>query len=233
MARQTTMQNPAGLESKAPHSQGLADRLKDATTDLHKIAERTGIISDILRQRTTIDHYLLLLANLTPVYRTMEACISKHSGTHALSNLVQPEIFRYPTLHADINALKAHFSVDAELRVFATTDAYCAHVLASFSSSPAAMLGHIYVRYLGDLNGGQVLQRLIGQSMGIPSSMLSFYAFPSIDDLAKYRETFRRQLDATELTEQDARLAIGVAVDAFKLNIDLSNAVKQYRFDQH
>ena len=52
------------------------------------------------------------------------------------------------------------------------------------TGQPDLLLAHAYVRYLGDLSGGQILQRLLAKSLALTPQQLSFYDFPRFDDLA-------------------------------------------------
>lgn len=51
------------------------------------------------------------------------------------------------------------------------------------ASDPSPLLAHAYVRYLGDLSGGQTIRRTIGKAYGLDEASgagLSFYAFKEL-----------------------------------------------------
>lgn len=67
---------------------------------------------------------------------------------------------------------------------------------------PAGLLAHAYVRYLGDLSGGQFLRRRIAKAYGLDEegeAGVEFYDFGSLDgkrrgtmgDLKKVKEWYR------------------------------------------
>jgi len=84
------------------------------------------------------------------------------------------------------------------------------------------MLAHIYVRYLGDLNGGQIMQRLLKCSLNLTEDCLTFYAFPDIEDIAEFRSNFRDMLNRIVLTEVERDAVSKAAMETFSFNIVLS-----------
>jgi heme oxygenase (biliverdin-producing, ferredoxin) len=72
---------------------------------------------------------------------------------------------------------------------------------------PAGLLSHAYVRYLGDLSGGQFLRRRIAKAYGLDeetSAGIEFYDFGTLDgkrrgnmgDLKKVKEWYRDGMNA-------------------------------------
>jgi heme oxygenase len=88
------------------------------------------------------------------------------------------------------------------------------------------LIAHAYARYLGDLSGGQILKKLLGKSIGLTAPELTFYDFPAIADQRAFKDEFRDALDRAgdEVSDFDAVVEEGAA--AFRLNIDVSNAVQ-------
>ena len=57
---------------------GLAARLKTETQGLHTLAERSGIMADLVRGRISLDRYCALLRNLQALYAALEAGLDQH-----------------------------------------------------------------------------------------------------------------------------------------------------------
>jgi heme oxygenase len=90
-------------------------------------------------------------------------------------------------------------------------------------------VSHAYVRYLGDLSGGQVLKRLLGKSMSLPAEALTVYDFPDVDTKILKRE-LREALDrAGRMTDDPHKLVIE-AMNAFEHNIAVSRNVRDRMF---
>ena len=78
--------------------------------------------------------------------------------------------------------------------------AYTARLRKLGESEPAALLAHAYVRYLGDLSGGQFIRRRIAKAYGLSDGAgTAFYEFKqlggnsssTIGDMKKIKEWYR------------------------------------------
>lgn len=91
--------------------------------------------------------------------------------------------------------------------------AYTERIELLSDTEPARLLSHAYVRYLGDLSGGQVVKRRVAKSYGIDlegddqsgHAGVRFYEFASLEgtqriasqgDMKKVKEWFRNGMNA-------------------------------------
>jgi len=220
--------NPINESIKDTIIPGLADKMKAKTWDLHKKAERTGIVGDILKRQISLEAYALYVRNLLDIYEALEKTMIKTSSPTSFQPFFDPALFRTKFLRQDLKTLKSALN-QSEFSVLDITNQYVENIETAANKNPAALLGHIYVRYLGDLNGGTVLARLLTDALSLRPSMLNFYNFPEIDDLKSYRESYRNKLNQLQLTAGEISCAIASAKDAFKLNITLSIDVKTHQ----
>lgn len=204
----------------------LADQLKKQTWDLHTEAETTGFINDILRGKATLAHYILFMQNLALVYDTMESAYDWLETCPQLKPYIGQDIARADSIRRDLKHL-SEFSVSLPVEsIFPTTQAYTEAIHKALSQNHPAMIAHIYVRYLGDVNGGLVLQRLLAKNLKLPANCLSFYRFPRIADLDEFKIGFRNAINQISLSEEGRIRAVNAAKDAFSYNIALSKALK-------
>jgi heme oxygenase len=199
--------------------------LRDSTHALHGRAERSGFIADMLRGRPTRLGYAIFLRNLLPAYEQLEAGVEDHRTDPAVGELALREVYRTDALKADLEQLAGPDWRHA-LPLLPAGKRYADRVQSAAQGEGDALLGHAYVRYLGDLNGGQVLSRLLAKSLDLPPSALSFYRFPLIDDLDGFRTGYRAALDRAAEQIADWSTAIDAAVEGFALNIEVSEAVR-------
>jgi len=206
---------------------GLADRLKHATQRLHRRAERTGFIHDLLTHRGTLAGYLLFLRNLLPAYEALEAGLEAQAAAgRPLAPLAQPGLYRGAALRADLDHL-AGPGWPTQIPVLEAAEAYAGRVrLAGTQGAGAGLAGHAYVRYLGDLNGGQILARLLARDLALPEPGLTFYAFPAFPDPHAAAADFRTAIDGlAAVPGLDLAAIEAEAMASFEASIALSEAV--------
>ncbi len=194
----------------------LAARLKQATRELHLQAERSGVMVDLLRGRIGREDYAHLLRNLHAIYAALEAGLDRHDDDANVKQLWLPALRRLPALEHDLDLLHA-------------TPWRSAHALAPAASSyverlnelaqaePQLLLAHAYVRYLGDLHGGQMLAQLIQRSLQIDGlAGTAFYRFGEASEVDALRLRFRTGLDALVLSAAQADALVAEACEAFR-----------------
>jgi heme oxygenase len=208
----------------------LADAMRERTRALHAEAERSGIIAQILRQRADIRGYALLLRNLLPVYRELERGLWRHRLVAPLDALCQPAVFRAASMERDL-AILAGRGWEQELPPLTAGERYAARVAQAAADTGVRLIAHVYVRYLGDLNGGQVLRALLAQALGLEEQVLSFYAFPEIQDLPSFKVAYRGAINTAGLAVRDCGALVEEAAVGFELSIALSEAVQSAVLD--
>lgn len=193
----------------------LSERLRAETKDVHTAAERSGIMRELLRRALPRDAYIALLQNLAAVYAAMESEIALHAAHHSLRAIDWTRLTRLPTLQNDIAVLTAVGATSAPRRddssaLVPATREYVAHLHTLGQQHPERLLAHAYLRYLGDMYGGQILRRLVLSSVADGNEhAVSFYDFTQIDNLHAFIATFRDAIDAMPQhpTEADTMIA--------------------------
>ncbi|MGJ4952776.1 heme oxygenase (biliverdin-producing) [Bradyrhizobium sp. HKCCYLS20291] len=200
----------------------LLEAMRERTKALHVTAERTGIVAELLRGRGTREAYALLLRNLLPVYETLEAELLRHAASPVTGLIVRPELNRSAAIAADLAQLDA-----TNLPLLPETIAYVGAIREAGGGEGHALLAHAYTRYLGDLSGGQIIKKILARSLELRPEALSFYDFPAIADIPRFKDAYRVSLEraGTRMAEHD--VVIEEAATAFQLNITLSQALQQ------
>ncbi|MEO8318234.1 MAG: biliverdin-producing heme oxygenase [Bradyrhizobium sp.] len=213
----------ARADSFAPD--GIVTSLYLRTKTLHVEAERTGIIRDLLRGEASRDGYVLLLRNLLPAYQAMEHGFENHRRTPGVGVLAHYRLDRAAAIEADLLALCGE-RWNHDIPLLGAGDVYAKRVAKAAEGDGARLIAHAYTRYLGDLSGGQILQRLLARSLALQPSELTFYDFPRFPDLDALKADYRKALDHAGVVAADRQTVIEEAAIAFSLNIDLSTAVQ-------
>jgi heme oxygenase (biliverdin-producing, ferredoxin) len=152
-------------------------------------------------------------------FSTLETALEKHVNVPALAPTYNPHLLgRTAHLAADISHLLAvpenewtahpiHTDLLTNPPVQLTS--YTTRLRTLSDAQPSLLLAHSYVRYLGDLSGGQVIRRRIAKAYGLDvdadsGSGVDFYTFGSLEgarvgnsgDLLKVKVWFRDGMDA-------------------------------------
>lgn len=201
----------------------LAD-LKARTARAHVRAERSGVVADLLRRRSSREAFALLSRSLVPVYGALEQALAAAPAPAA--TIFFPEVARSAALARDLSRLAG-----ASWRDLPETPAalsYAARIRDVGRQQPELLIAHAYVRYFGDLNGGQILKRMIAEALDLPADMFAFFEFPEIADmpafLAGYRAAYERALAAVS----NAEALLAEAETAFEFNISVSNEAQAF-----
>jgi len=193
------------------------------------------------------------------VHSTLEAALEKHAAHPVLAPSYNPAMLaRAPRLESDIahildvpeaewKAHPIHVALQtsfppalgtylARIRQLSGDDTECA-----LSPEPERLLAHSYVRYVGDLSGGQVIRRVIAKAYHLEDGLgTTFYGFSklgssgessrnaTVGDMGKIKDWFREGMDEGVGSDDKLKCVIvDEAVQAFKLNIALLSSLKR------
>lgn len=194
----------------------LAAQLKSGTAALHRRVERSAFMSRLLAGEIEPTSYVALLHNLRAVYGAMETALAGRSSDPAISPVVLPELFRCQALDHDILVL-AGTRAEAPPALRPAAVQYVARLQELDDTDPVLLVAHAYVRYLGDLNGGQALRRVVARGLDLQGSAgTAFYDF---GDDARRRQLMGRFRDGlARVAEQTPHVdaIVAEAVSAFE-----------------
>jgi heme oxygenase len=199
-------------------SPSLPERLKTETRNLHTAAERSAFMSVLLSGGMERPAYSALLRNLHAIYATLEPALMRHAGHALLSPMLAPALFRTAALASDLQALHGpRWASEIDLQPAAA--AYVARLSELDATQPALLLAHAYVRYLGDLSGGQMLRRIIAQSAGLAGERgVAFYDFGDATATRDLALAFRAGLASVSADAVQTDALIDEARQAFRLH---------------
>lgn len=216
-----------GIVVPAVTSGTLTEALRERTQALHTAAERSGVINDILRKKVDRQGYALLLRNVLPVYREMERALDKNRERPIFRALARPELYRARRIEADLSALSGA-NWESDLPLLPAAALYAERLIAVSDGDGGRLVAHAYVRYFGDLSGGQILKKLLGTTLDLSPQALTFYEFPGIPDPVSFKNAMRISIDVDVAARCDADEVIEEAKSAFEHNIAVSTAVQDF-----
>ena len=213
----------ATADSSLPAS--IVTKLYLRTKTLHVEAERTGIIRDLLRGDASRDGYILLLRNLYPAYLALEQGLERHRACPHLGQLAAYRFDRAGAIEADLVSLCGE-RWSRDIPLLAAAEIYAGRIAKAAEGDGARLIAHAYTRYLGDLSGGQILQRLLARSLQLRPPDLSFYEFSRFSDLEALKTDYRQALDRAGALFPAGAAIVEEGALAFSHNIALSCAVQ-------
>ncbi len=206
--------------------QGLAARLHGETRQLHAQAERAGIMPALLGGTLGRSGYCGLLRNLYELYAELEPAMEAHAAHPCIAPIHFAELRRQAALAQDLEHLHGgNWAGDLLLQPAAAEYAQRLRQLAH--DSPERLAAHAYVRYLGDLNGGRILRRIVAQSLCLEAGDgTRFYDYAGLD-LAAMSVRYRQGLNAIEAPAETVEAIVAEAQHAFALHKRLFQELQQ------
>lgn len=197
----------------------ISHQLKSATKRIHTEAERTGYIAELLTGQPPLIKYCLLLRNLQPVYTALEMAIVRHAAD--IPQFTDAALRRSDSIDHDLQSI-ANSAQLPNLPLLPASEAYVERVKILGQRQPALLNAHAWVRYFGDLSGGQILARLLRSKYALEPDQLTFYQFSGIADIESCKDSIRSGLDANQQLVSMLPELEQEAQRAFRYNIELS-----------
>ena len=174
----------------------------------------------LLRGELARERYVLLLRNLHALYAALEGALARHARHPCVEPLRLPDLERTDALRADLDGL--HGPRWQQLPLTESMGAYCRHLESAVPSTPALLAAHVYVRYLGDLAGGQLLRAIVKRSMGLAGdSGTAFYAFGDEANVRLLKDHVKQGLDRMPCAEPERALIVDEARASFARHVAL------------
>jgi heme oxygenase len=203
---------------------GLSAALHDRTKTLHTEAERSGVMAALLRGQASRAAYLRLLVSLHAIYDVLERGLEAHASHPSLAPLQAPDFARREALEQDLRAaLGDDWAARTETPGLAQE--YATHLAQLAREHPVHLLAHAWLRYLGDLNGGQILARLMRNSPALAGMTTHFYEFPALPEPRAAAAAWKARLDALELDDATHEALVAEAIEGFRRHILLFRAI--------
>lgn len=199
-------------------AQSLAQRLKAETSGVHSEAENSDFMARLLAGELDAQAAIDLTAQLYFVYEALEAAVRSNADSAQVSAVYDAQLERVEALAADLEHLVGPDWQEKISPVEATKN-YVAKLREIQTGDDAnAALAHHYVRYLGDLSGGQVIATMLGKHYGIGAEGTRFYDFAGIGKIKPYRDGYRQRLSDLAISDTDKDAVVEEAKEAFRLN---------------
>lgn len=211
---------------------GFSERIKIDTKQAHSETENSVFVSELLEGKLTVEAHAELIAQSWFIYDALERIGRTYADDPIVGPVLSDELLRIPALEADLGFL---IGDDWRNRItpLPATVSYVQRLEQVAASSPEAFLAHHYLRYLGDLSGGQIIRRILERAYGYQRDGLRFYIFDDIPKPKPFKDAYRAKLDCAPLDATQQQAVIDEAILVYGLNRalfqDLAGNIDRYR----
>ncbi|KAF9145333.1 heme oxygenase (decycling) 1 [Mortierella sp. GBA39] len=201
----------------------LAVDLKEGTKTVHAEAERSKFVKYFFRGEITPATYGRFLVSLYHIYNALEEALEKNKDNENLQLVYFPtELNRKAALEEDLEFFNGPEWRDMLLTLSPAQKAYIDAIRRCSDSQPELLIAHSYVRYLGDLSGGQILAKKLQKYNDLPEGKgVAFYNFDRVENKNEFKEMFRIRLNQVEVDEATHKAIVEESCQAFIRNIDI------------
>ena len=202
----------------------LRDALKKGVWKEHEEAENGVFTQAILKGTITREAYRQFLVELREVYIALEEMAELNKDNPSFGPIYFPtEMNRIKSLEED---LEYFYGPDWQAQVKTMTNGskeYAARIREVGKTNPILLVAHSYVRYLGDMSGGQQLKYKISKHLQLPESGegVHFFVFSEIDNIKQFKNFYFGNMNSIEASPEEVELLVKEAKQAFMFNIKL------------
>ena len=199
----------------------LAACLREGTQTSHTLAENTAFMKCFLKGIVERDPFRQLVANLYFVYRTLETEIRRHAHHAVVGPMHFSLLERTSQLEQD---LTFYYGDNWHNEITASPEGlhYVERIQEVANQNPALLVAHAYVRYMGDLSGGQGLKAIVRSALELPdgvgTAFYEFEAIPTVEARRTFKARYRNALNSLPIEASLAQQIVDEANLAFQLN---------------
>ncbi|MBO3459894.1 heme oxygenase (biliverdin-producing) [Aetokthonos hydrillicola Thurmond2011] len=199
----------------------LASKLREGTKQSHTMSENTAFMKCFLKGIVEQEPFRKLIANLYFLYCAIEEELERHHDHPAVAPIYFRELNRKANLEQD---LAFYYGYRWQDQIVASKEgrAYVDRIHEVAKTEPALLIAHAYVRYMGDLSGGQSLKKIIRSAMSLPEDQgTRFYEFDdlkSVEAIRAFKGKYRDALNSLPIDDTLAQKIVDEANNAFQLN---------------
>ncbi|XP_078093687.1 heme oxygenase 1-like [Mustelus asterias] len=201
----------------------LSEALKLATKDSHELAENSEFMRNFQKGQVSRDQFKLLLDSLYFIYTALEEEIERNKDHPAFAPLYFPaELNRKEALEQDLEYFHGP-GWRSRIECPRATGKYMSRIQEVGRRAPELLVAHTYIRYLGDLSGGQVLKKVAQKALQLPSTGegVAFFTFDRVTNATKFKQLYRSRMNTLEISRETKGKILDEANRAFQLNVEL------------
>lgn len=190
-------------------------RLKAETAARHQHAEHSNFMADLMGGKLTVRAYRMLLTQYVYIYEALEEVTASFRARP--NPITEPFVLEGLDRLVAIKADLAELGGPTDAQPLPATADYAAAIRAT-ASTPERFLAHHYLRYLGDLSGGQAVAALVARHYAVPAEALNMYRFEALPKPKVFKDSYRELLNGAPLTDAQRDALVDEALAGFDHN---------------
>lgn len=205
----------------------LAIKLRSGTQHSHAATENIGFMKCFVKGVVDRNCFAKFLSNLYFVYSELEAALENNKNHPCVGILYFPELNRKANLEKD---LEFYYGSDWQNQIASSAAAqnYIFRIHEVAEKEPELLIGHAYTRYMGDLSGGQMLQKVVQSTLNLVGYQgTSFYNFEQIPDKKAFKNKYREALDKVPVDDKTADIIVAEANNSFSFNMQMAKELEE------
>lgn len=226
----TTSDHTVPTPQEPNDREGFSAVVRDRTAERHSKAEHSTFMSDLMEGALDAEAYVQLLGQYEYIYEALEGVAARfrENGETLVRPFDDPGLDRLVSIRDDLRALR---SDDAPATVCLPSTREYVRRIESTAGAPERFLAHHYLRYLGDLSGGQAVAALMARHYGVPAEGLTMYRFEELPKPKVFKDRYRTLLDDAPFTEAQREAFLDEAMAGFDLNAQVFDELAAHRSD--
>ncbi len=202
----------------------LSEKLKEGSREIHSEIEKNELARRIESGKITFDEVKRLIAGYFFIYSVLERALEENREHLFVQAVYHRELLRREAIKEDLLfyfgenwAKEIHPSISIQI--------YCKRIEEVSKYNKELLLSHAYVRYMGDLSGGQIIKKWLGDALNLTDRGLTFYNFNQIQDINEFKSIFKKGIDMIPADDETSKRIVEESILVFLLNINMFNEI--------
>jgi len=207
----------------------LAGKLRASTAKAHTMAENSAFMKCFQKGVIKQETFRKFTACLYFIYSALEEELQRHKDDDVIGLIYFPEIDRQQNLEEDLTFYYGE-NWREQINLIPECKEFVDRIREVASNDLPLLVAHSYVRYMGDLSGGQALKNLARSYMGLPEDkgtrFYEFDALNSIEAIKAFKDRYRNALNSLPVDEETAEKIADEAIKVFTLNMNTMHGLE-------
>jgi heme oxygenase len=215
-------ENPHGAPTELSPDDPLSKLMFGGSHKIHRAAERRPFMVVFFKAELPRETYVQYLGRLSYIYEAIEDADEALRNDPVVGVMYSPELHRREAIDADMTYFAGPGWRD-KVKPSPATQSYVNAIRKATAEFPPAFVAHQWLRYLGNVLGQPVLQRIMRKAYGVQDEGMAFCTYEKIADPRAYLGEYHARLNAMPLDAAGKQRVVDEANGAWQLQIDFTD----------